>query len=69
MGVLRFARNARERGSNPSESYAFARVGVLRFARNARERGSRAPGVVGDCRQPCGAAKLRVAASHQFASA
>jgi hypothetical protein len=36
---------------------------------NARGLGPRASGLVGGLRQPCGAAMLRVAASHQFASA
>jgi hypothetical protein len=36
---------------------------------NARGRGPRALGVDGGCRQPSGAARLRVAAAHQFASA
>jgi hypothetical protein len=53
----------------PSESFAFARVLVLRFARNARGLSPRAPGTVDEGRQQCGAAMLRVAASHQFASA
>jgi hypothetical protein len=44
-------------------------MNVLRFARNARGLGPRASKVVGGCRQPCGAARLRVAASHQFACA
>jgi len=44
-------------------------VGVQRFAQNARELGPRAPDVARGRRQPCGAAMLRVAAAHQFASA
>jgi hypothetical protein len=40
----------------------------LRFAPNARGLSPRAPGVIGGRRQPCGAAMLRVAAPHQFAS-
>jgi hypothetical protein len=42
---------------------------VRRFALNARELSSRAPFVVGDWFVPCGAAMLRVAASHHFACA
>jgi len=53
----------------PSESCAFARVGNGASARNARGLGPRASGVVGRGLLPCGAAMLRVAASHQFASA
>jgi hypothetical protein len=36
---------------------------------NARRLSQRASGVVGGRRQPCGAARLRVAASQQFACA
>jgi hypothetical protein len=41
---------------------------VRRFAGIARELGSRASGVSGGGFLPCGAAMLRVAASHRFAS-
>ena len=55
-------------GYSPGESFAFARR-ELRFARNARGLGPRALRMVRGCRQPCGAARLRVAAAHPFASA
>jgi len=65
---LRFARNARGL-SLADRKLCFRSVRELRFARNAPGLGPRAPGVVGGRRQPCGAAMLRVAAAHQFASA
>jgi len=56
-------------GAFTSESFAFARFWVLRFAQNARGLSPHAPGKVGEGCQPCAAAKLRVAAAHQFACA
>jgi hypothetical protein len=47
--------------------FAFARTSMRRFAVNARERSSRA--LCRLAKVSCGAAMLRVAASHQFASA
>jgi hypothetical protein len=42
---------------------------VRRFAENARGQSPRALLSIGDCSVACGARRLRVLASHQFASA